>query len=219
MAFGSINSYPNNPRVFKCQAVANLNGLTLEDAEFTMGVTNTTPEYLSKFPMGKTPTFSSADGLHLFESNAIAQYIAENGPAKDQLLGSTPAQRASIQQWVQMSEGEITSHAVTCFLPRVGIVPFNQATEDRAIASLERALGALERHLPGRTWLASEEKLSLADIAVASGLVWGFNLVLDQEICAKYPGVISWFHKVTESEGVKEAFGETKFVEKRQPPQ
>ncbi|KAL3479579.1 glutathione S-transferase [Aspergillus californicus] len=220
MSFGTLFTYPGNPRVSKIQAVAKLNGLTIEqDAEFTMGQTNLTPEFLSKFPLGKAPTFTSADGVNLFESNAIAQYVAENGPAKEQLLGSTPAQRAQVQQWTQMAEGEIATHAVATFLPRFGLIPFDQATEDRAVASLERSLGALERHLSGRTWLASEDKLSLADIAVAAALVWGFQFVIDQEMRAKYPGVLAWYKNVTESEGVKEAFGETPFVEKRQVPQ
>ncbi|KAL4862488.1 hypothetical protein BDV12DRAFT_202983 [Aspergillus spectabilis] len=218
MAFGTIYSYPSNPRVAKIQAVANLSGLTLDMGEFAMGQTNTTPEFLSKFPLGKAPTFSSADGVNLFESNAIAQYVADSGSAKDQLLGSTPAERATIQQWTQMAEGELGTPLVTCFLPRVGLVPFNEAAEETALQRIERSLGALERHLAGRTWIATEEKLSLADIAVAAALIWGFTFVVDREIREKYPTVVTWWKRVAESEGVKEAFGETHFIEKREIP-
>ncbi|KAL4974580.1 glutathione S-transferase [Aspergillus desertorum] len=218
MAFGTIYSYPNNPRVFKIQAVANINGLTVENGSFEFGVDNKTDEFLSKFPLGKAPAFTSADGVNLFESNAIAQYLAENGPAKEQLLGSTPAERATIQQWVTMAETEVASHVVTCFLPRFGLAPYNEETDNQALAKLERDLGALERHLAGRTWLATSKQLSLADIAVAASLVWGFTFVIDQEMRSKYPRVLNWFRKVTGTEGVKEAFGETKFIEKREVP-
>ncbi|KAL4757469.1 glutathione S-transferase family protein [Aspergillus foveolatus] len=218
MAFGTIYSYPNNPRVSKIQAVANLNGLTIESGSFKLGVDNKSEEFLSKFPLGKAPAFTSADGVNIFESNAIAQYLAENGPAKEQLLGSTPAERATIQQWVTMAETEVAGHVVTCFLPRVGLVPYNAETDNQALEQLERTLGALERHLAGRTWLATPKQLSLADIAVAASLVWGFTFVIDQEMRAKYPGVVDWFRGVTSSEGVKEAFGETKFIEKREVP-
>jgi elongation factor 1-gamma len=34
----------------------------------------------------------------------------------------------------------------------------------------------------------------------------------------KYPFVVSWYEKTIESEGVKQAFGEKKFVEKRETP-
>ncbi|KAL4904034.1 hypothetical protein BDW74DRAFT_168525 [Aspergillus multicolor] len=218
MTFGTIFSYPNNPRVFKIQAVANLNGHTLDNAHFKLGVDNKSDEFLDKFPLGKAPAFTSADGVHLFESNAIAQFIAEHGPKKDQLLGTTPAERASIQQWVTMSETEVANHVVTCFLPRVGLIPYSEATDNQALERLERALGALERHLAGRTWLATSEKLSLADIAVAASLVWGFTFSIDEEMRTKYPGVVDWFRDVTGTEGVKEAFGETKFIEKREVP-
>ncbi|KAL4783754.1 glutathione S-transferase [Aspergillus varians] len=218
MAFGTVYSYPNNPRVYKIQAVANLNNLTIETGDFIFHQTNETPEYLAKFPLGKAPGFSSADGVHLFESNAIAQYVAESGPAKDQLLGSSPAERATIQQWVTMAETELAPSTVTCFLSRVGIRPYNEAADNQALATIERGLGALERHLAGRVWLASE-KLSLADIAVATPLVWGFMFAIDAEMRAKYPGAVSWFKRVVESEGVKQAFGEPKFVEKRVVPQ
>ncbi|KAL4801851.1 glutathione S-transferase [Aspergillus unguis] len=218
MPFGTIYSYPNNPRVAKIQAVANLNGLSIETGDFQIGQTNKTPEFLAKFPLGKAPAFISADGVNIFESNAIAQYVAESGPAKDQLVGATPAERAKIAQWVQMAETEVSPPTVQCFISRIGMVPYDEATENQAIAKIERMLGALERHLSGRTWLATAEKLSLADLAVAAALVWGFNFVIDAELQAKYPGVVDWFKKVTSSEGVKEAFGEIKFVEKREAP-
>ncbi|KAL4936886.1 hypothetical protein BDV06DRAFT_204040 [Aspergillus oleicola] len=218
MAFGTIYSYPHNPRVSKIRAVANINGLTIKDGEFIFHTTNKTPEFLSKFPLGKAPVFESADGVNLFESNAIAHYIAESGPAKDQLLGTTPAERASIQQWATFSETEVANHVVTAFLPRFGLVPYNEETDNKAIANIERVLGALERHLDGKTWLATSEKLSFADIAVASALVWGFMFSVDAEMRAKYPVVVAWWKRVTESESVKEAFGETKFIKKREIP-
>ena len=61
------------------------------------------------------------------------------------------------------------------------------------------------------------EMLSLADITVASALQWGFAMVIDAEMRAKYPATVAWYERVVESEGVKEAFGEKKFVEKREP--
>ncbi|KAL4926672.1 glutathione S-transferase family protein [Aspergillus undulatus] len=219
MAFGTIYSYPHNPRVSKIQAVANINGLTIESGEFEFHKTNKSPEFLAKFPSGKAPAFESADGVTLFESNAIAHFVAESGPAKEQLLGSSPAERARIQQWVTFSETEVASHVVTCFLPRFGLVPYNKETDERALGNLERTLETLERHLNGKSWLATGEKLSLADIAVASALIWGFMFSVDAEMREKYPVVVAWWKRVTESEGVKEAFGETKFVEKRTVPE
>ncbi|KAG2421112.1 hypothetical protein HFD88_000728 [Aspergillus terreus] len=216
--FGKIYSYPNNPRVAKAQAAANINGLELDIPEFKIGETNRTPEFLAKFPFGKVPAFEGADGTTLVESDAIAQYIAESGPAADQLVGATPVQRALIRQWISFADGEAIAPVIELVIPRLGFRPFNAATETAALEKLERSLGYLEKHLAGRTWLATAEKLSLADITVASALQWGFVYAIDAEMRAKYPSVMAWYQRTIESEGVKQAFGEQKYVEKREIP-
>jgi elongation factor 1-gamma len=181
-----------------------------------MMVTNRTPEFLSKFPMGKLPVFEGVDGTTIFESDAIAQYVAESGPAKDQLLGVSPVERAHIRQWISFAEGEVMAPLIPILLYHMKYVPADEKTLNESLEKLERAVGALEAHLKnGRKWLATEEKLSLADISVLCSLVWGFGIVLDAELRAKYPNVVAWYERTIESEGVKQAFGEKNFVEKR----
>lgn len=201
----------------QAQAAANMNGLELAIyPEFAMGKTNKTEDFLSKFPLGKVPAFEGADGTNLFESDAIAQYVAESGPAAAQLMGATPAERAVIRQWILFAQGEILDHVTQLALWRLKMVPYNEATETSALQKLERALAVLESHLQGRTWLASEAKISMADITVASSLIWGFSMAIDAEMRQKYSGVVAWYERVSESEGVKQAFGETTYIEKRQ---
>ncbi|KAL5359959.1 glutathione S-transferase [Aspergillus floccosus] len=216
--FGKIYSYPNNPRVAKAQAAANINGLELEVPEYKMGETNRTPEFLAKFPFGKVPAFEGADGTTIVESDAIAQYVAESGPAADQLLGATPAQRALIRQWITFADGETIAPVIQLVVPRLGIRPFDEATEKSALEKLERSLGYMEKHLAGRTWLVTADKISLADITLASALQWGFVFAIDAEMRAKYPNVMAWYKRTIETEGVKQAFGEQKYVEKRETP-
>lgn len=184
-----------------------------------MGETNRTPEFLAKFPFGKVPAFESTDGLKLVESNAITQYIAESGPAAPQLLGTTPASRALVRQWVDFSDGEVLGPVLQLGLWRVipGRYSYDAATESAALAKLERSMAHLEKQLEGRTWLASGE-LSLADICVAAAFVWGFSISVDQAMRAGFPNVMAWYERVTEAEGVKQAFGEKRFVEKRSAP-
>ncbi|KAF9883365.1 hypothetical protein FE257_003532 [Aspergillus nanangensis] len=217
--FGTIYSYPNNPRVMKTLAVANLNGLEVSNPEFKMGETNRTPEFLAKFPFGKVPAFEAADGTTLVESDAIMQFVAESGPASAQLLGTTPAERALISQWVFFADGEILAHVITLVLPRLKLRPYDEATENSTLEKVERSLAYLEKHLAGRAWVAGGEKLTVADLSLAAALSWGFAMVLDAEVQAKYPAVVEWYKRTVESEGVKQAFGEAKFVEKREIPQ
>ena len=50
---------------------------------------------------------------------------------------------------------------------------------------------------------------------MASALIWGFSMAIDAKMRAKYPAVVQWYERVLEVDGVKEAFGEKKFIEKR----
>lgn len=65
-----------------------MNGLEIDVPAFTMRETNRSPDYLSKFALGKVPAFEGADGFCVTESIAIATYIAKSGPKADQLLGA-----------------------------------------------------------------------------------------------------------------------------------
>ncbi|KAJ5493534.1 Glutathione S-transferase/chloride channel C-terminal [Penicillium fimorum] len=216
--FGTIYSYQPSPRVMKALAVANLNGLEVTVPEFAMGKTNRTPDFISKFPLGKVPAFEATDGTTLFESDAITQYIAESGPAADQLIGATPAERATIRQWICYAQGEIMDPVTQLVLWRFGLRPFDEKIEETNIGRLERSLECLETHLKGRTWFVGNEKLSLADITVAAALVWGFSMAIDAEMRQKFPSVIAWYERLLEAEGIKEAFGEKNYIEKRQGP-
>lgn len=184
-----------------------------------MGKTNKTEDFLSKFPLGKVPAFEGADGTNLFESDAIAQYIAESGPKAAQLLGATPAERASIRQWICFAQGEIVEPVTQLALWRINLKPYDEATETSNLQRIERSLGCLETHLKGRTWFVSNDNVSMADITVASSLMWGFSMAIDAEMRAKFPITVAWYERLIQVEGVNEAFGEKNFVEKRRPYQ
>ncbi|KAE8359235.1 glutathione S-transferase [Aspergillus caelatus] len=217
--FGKIWSYIPSPRVMRIQAAANLNGLELTFPDFVMRETNRTPEFLAKFPYGKVPTFEGTDGINLFETDAIAEYVALSGPAAEQLMGSTLVERATIRQWICFSQGEVMENVIQLALWRRGAKPYDEAVENNALERLERSLAFLDSHLKDRTWVCSEDKISMADITLASALAWGFSMAIDAEMRSRCPVTIAWYERVITVDGVNQAFGEKKFIEKRQVPQ
>lgn len=67
----------NDYRVYKGLIAAKYNGLDVKLTTLERGVDNKSAEYLSKFPLGKTPALELLEGpnnLKLVESNAIAYY-------------------------------------------------------------------------------------------------------------------------------------------------
>ncbi|KAI5283278.1 hypothetical protein KEM54_002268 [Ascosphaera aggregata] len=215
MSFGTIYSYPNNPRVFKALVAAKLNNLDVAyPQDFKVGTANTTEEFKSKFVTGKVPAFEGTDGVNLFDSDAIAQYIAESGPASEQLLGKTAAERASIRQWISYASSDISPDLIALILPRMQLTKFNAADDEAKLPRLHKALATIDAHLKNRKFLASSEKYSLADITLVSTLWWGFTLVIGEEDRAKYPNLMKWFKSIVEDELVKSVFGEIKYTDK-----
>ncbi|KAF3395900.1 Elongation factor 1-gamma [Penicillium rolfsii] len=199
----------------KVQAVAALNGRTIEIApNFEMGKTNKSAEFLSDFPLGKVPVFKSKNGLKLFESGAIAQFVAESGPASGQLLGTTAEERALIRQWIDFADNELFEPITPLILWRYGMAPYNDGQEKASLKRLNISLDVLEAHLSSRQYMVTN-KLSLADLSVAAGLYWGFAQVIDKEMSSKYPLTSEWYLRVVENDLVKPAFGEHKPLEVR----
>ncbi|TVY77471.1 Glutathione S-transferase-like protein FUS3 [Fusarium oxysporum f. sp. cubense] len=215
-SLGTIWTYPFNPRTMKIEAVALFNGRTIDFApDFVMNITNKTPEFLLDFPMGKVPTFKSTQGgLKLFESDAIAQYAAENGPASAQLLGTTAEERALIRQWIGFADHELFPPLTTMVMWRFGMAPFDEESERSAFQSLDGSLAILEKHLQGRKYLASQD-ISLADISVLAGLYWGFSQVIDEGLRAKYSQTTEWYLRVIQNKHVAAAFGAKNFIDVR----
>ena len=93
-----IYAFPPSPRAFKVMAIANYLGV-----DWNLRVLNTpqgeqnTPEYLALNPNGRMPTLT--DGSYaLWESNAIAQYLAVKKPEHG-LLPNDERARLDVTRW------------------------------------------------------------------------------------------------------------------------
>ncbi|KAF2800036.1 glutathione S-transferase [Melanomma pulvis-pyrius CBS 109.77] len=208
-------------RAMKTLAAASINGLTLAiPPDFAFGTTNTTPAFLAKFPHGKIPALETASGFLLSESSAIAHYVCDSGPARDQLLGRSAEERALVQMWASLADEEILANAA----PLVGAATGRQRyiPEIQEVKEMQflRAMRRLEVHLEnagrGRTWLVREDELSLADLSVASSLYWPLKFILDGEARGRFPRVMGWWERLMAVEEVGKAFGAPlAFCEKR----
>jgi glutathione S-transferase len=150
----------------------------------------------------------------LVESDAIAQYVAESGPQATNLLGVDTATRAKIRQWITFTECEVYGNMLGVVLPRAGYVPYDSEKETSSASGLAWALGVVEKHLShgNRDWLATSDRLSLADLTLASALYWAFMHYLDEERRKKFPVTTAWYLHTIGIEGVQEVFGPPNLV-------
>jgi len=152
------------------------------------------------------PAFESSDGFCLSESNAIAFYLAD-----DQLRGGQDQQaRALVQQWMSFADTEILPAACSWVFPTVGVLNQNKKDTDRAKADLLAALQTLNEHLLHSTFLVGE-RISLADISVATTLLLPFQHVLDEAARGEYKNLNRWFNTIVNQPKVKEVVGNVTF--------
>lgn len=122
-----------------------------------------TPEYKQIHPMGRVPVLEDGD-TRLFESGAIVQYVlAKYGDGRLAPDVSSP-DFAPYLQWLHYSEGMMMPQVNTLVVETI-LLPEerkNQVNVDRATKLLTGMLGAVDRHLEGREYLAGD--FSGADI-------------------------------------------------------
>jgi GSH-dependent disulfide-bond oxidoreductase len=126
------------------------------------------PEFLSLNPNNKIPAIVDPDGpdgkpLPLFESGAILIYLAEK---TGRLIGSTPAEKYRIIQWVMFQMGGMGPMfgQLGYFVKFAGADIADPRPRDRYVAEVRRLLAVLEKELAHREWIAGE--FSIADIAI-----------------------------------------------------
>ncbi len=149
-----------------------------------------TPEFKQLSPLGRTPVLKTPQGS-IFESNAIARYIARFR-RDSELFGVSFFDSASVDSWIEFCAHEVELAATVWFYPVIGYMPYVEAAVTKAKGDLLNSLKVLEDHLISRTYLVGE-KITLADIVVASALVYPMKLVLAPQYLKNLPCVVRWF--------------------------
>ncbi|KZV75829.1 elongation factor 1-gamma [Peniophora sp. CONT] len=161
----------------------------------------------------KTPTLETADGLKIFEAAAIGRYLASLAP-NSTLISSDAKEAAIVDQWVAFTDASIAGPtSFVLKLVKGAITPYNKPIHTTLADGVIAALTILEKTLASRTFLASE-RVSLADITLASELQEALSTIIDAPTRAKLPNVVRHFETVVNQPSVKEVFGSTTYAEK-----
>ncbi len=145
------------------------------------------PEFLAINPNGKIPALTDGD-LHLWESNAIMQYVSS-----DSSLWPPSKVRYDIvrwQFWTTAHFGAATGKIVfeRVFKPNFGMGAADEAKVEAALADFDRFAKVLDGHLEGRDYLVGEA-VTLADFSVAEALTYAAPAGID---LTPYPNLARW---------------------------
>merc|ERR1712168_795440 len=210
MVSGTLYTYPGNFRAEKVLAVAKFANADVKvDDKFVFGETNKSDAFLKKFPLGKVPAFEGSDGTCLFESDAIAYYVAN----KQLRGGDSCLAQAQVAQFVSFAQNEVLPAACTWVFPTMGIMQFNKTSTERAKEDVKKAMEALDKVLLTKTFLVGE-RITLADISVAYALKMLFENVLDAAFRKPFGNVVRWYTTIMNQPQVIAVSGQPKLAEK-----
>jgi elongation factor 1-gamma len=204
-------SYQSGGKYIKSAAV--LAGVEIDvPAAYEHMVDNKKPEFLEKFPHGKIPAFESKDGFKLFEGAAIGRYVASLGPNSG-LLGGSPEDAALVDQWIHLAESEVDIYINFIRGICLGRFPYNKQTHVALVERHTRTLNTLETHISSRTYFVGE-RITLADLFVASVFQKAVGATVDAPLRAKLPNLVRHLETIVNQPKLKEIYGETTYVEK-----
>ncbi|KAJ7092403.1 elongation factor 1-gamma [Mycena belliarum] len=195
-------------------AVAALGGVVIDFPEnYTHYEDNKKPEFLSKFPHGKIPAWEGKDGFYLFESGAIARYLATIAP-KAGLLGKTKEDAALVDQWVHVVETEVDVNTVLIHHLVLGkLSPYSKPLHNTFLERQLRGLYTLEKHISTRTFFVGE-RITVADLYIAALVQRAATITIDTPTRAKLPNLFRHLETIINQPALKNIFGPTQVLEK-----
>ncbi|MDI1266868.1 MAG: glutathione S-transferase family protein [bacterium] len=153
-------------RAFRVRWALEEAGLPYEVRTLALGPEQKSPEHLARQPFGQAPAIEE-DGLVLFESGAIALYIAAKSEA---LLPLDRIERERAKAW-----GFAALNSVEIWVQQLGSIDFFHANEEWAkawrpqIESMTKdRLAALDRVLENKDYL--EGRFTVGDLLMADVL-------------------------------------------------
>jgi len=126
----TLHTPAGNFRAFKVLIAAEYNGISVQVPDFDASVVG------SLSPTGKAPLLVTPQGGVIFESNAIARYIARLRRDTGLTGNGSIAEEASVDSWCDFSSNELELPACVWWYPAAGYMPFQKAAYVSAYPSL-----------------------------------------------------------------------------------
>lgn len=121
-------------------------------------------------PLAKIPALVLEDGLALFDSQVITEYLDAISPVGD-LIPASPRERAVVKRWEAMADGVLDAGVAIVLEKRR---PENEQSPTwmaKQQGKIERGLALMSHELGSRSWCTAES-MNLSDLATGCMLHW-----------------------------------------------
>ena len=163
--------------------------------------------HLQRHPFGKIPTLE-ADGVSLYETDAIAELIEGQNPDTPRFIPDDVVARARMRQWMGTID-DYTYPAVVGTIvwqrivnPAVGEDTDEQVCRD-ALPDARFHLQLFERALGENQWLAGDA-ISLADLYLAPIMAYLSMTPEGERLLGEHPNVARWWAAIQDRESFRQ---------------
>ena len=162
-------------------------------------IKNKSPEFLSLSPIGKVPVLVDENGLVLWDSTLIVEYLDETYPEPT----FYPSGRL---EKIRCRQGEELADALTDMI--VGLWyevrkgdGANLVAQTQYQSAIDRVLGVFEQKRKESLYLLNDT-LTAVDIAALSGIGY-YSLRFGKDWQQQYPKIAQWFNQLHRRESVQ----------------
>jgi glutathione S-transferase len=156
--------------------------------DFATGAHKKEP-HISRQPFGRIPAIDD-DGFEMFESRAIARYLAEK--TKSALIPSDIHARAKMEQWISIETSELAPHAMKFVYEHTFKRKQEQAVLDSAASALKTTLKVMNDQL-AKTPFISGDSFTIADIGYMPYLEYVMASPA-KDLVTPFERVVAWWN-------------------------
>ncbi len=153
-------------------------------------------------PLGKIPALVLDDGVCLFDSQVITEYLDAISPVAH-LIPEPTRERSLVKRWEALADGVLDAGVAIVLELRRPENERSPAWMARQRGKLERGLAAMSKELGQRQWCTSEA-MNLADIATGCALLWLDFRFPDLGWRGQYPNLDALAKKLAQRKSFKE---------------
>lgn len=165
---------------------------------------NLSAGFVARNPMKKVPVLELDDGTCISETMAICRYFEEQYPDTTPLLGTTPLEKAQIEQWLRWIEYYFFMPVGMCFQHTTGYFkdrmnPIKEWGEESG-AQVARFMEFLDDHLQGHDYIYGDQ-FTAADINAMCAI--DFARVVKIKITPEQSNLQAWYDRIRERPSAK----------------
>jgi elongation factor 1-gamma len=148
--------------------------------------------------------------LRSIANNLTVAALAPNA----NLVPTDAAEVAEVAQWKYFADQEIFIPLATAFKILNGRIPYNTGVFDALVNGVVARLEVVDKILLKKTYIVGE-RISVADVFLASALTAAFTGMIDASLRAKIPNVVRYNNTIINTPKLAPVFGKVEYVEKQ----